>query len=377
MKKIKVLFQHPALAHYRTELFRHLFKCPWLDITLVLNRTKTLYPGANQSFDEYPAIVLHTETNLKWRRELFRLQMTCDCDCIIATLPLSQPGLMSLVATRLRSTALIFFTESWYASGNTSANKHPLLHRLKNMVYKFVVRRADALVVPGQSARDFHEKLGVPKKCIFVANQSSRDLSRSFPVYEKPPSVDSQAFTLLYSSRLLKLKGPDVLLKAFVEVEKTRTDIKLVMVGDGPFLNQCRQMKKEFNLKNVDIVGAVSNEKVGVYFATADAFVLANTGIPYPDAWGLVINEAASMSLPIICTRWAGAVADMVLDGENGFIFEPGNPHSLSMAIIELFSDRHRLMQMGRRSREMFESFNSYDKMAKGFVKAIMFATDK
>jgi len=374
MTRLRLLFQNPAMAHYRVEFFRRLFLSPGVDLKLVLNRESTLYPGQRPDFSDYSPVILNTETNRRWRRDLFRLQMTAEYDCLIASLPLSQPSLLGFLATRLRRKPLIYWTEIWWTATGKTTVRVRMKTWIREALYRWLVRRASAIVVEGSSARDFHLALGIPDGKIFVANHSSEDLSLTHPTSSKLPGDEPTSQTLLYASRLTAWKGADILIRAFAEVEKERTDIQLVMVGDGPLRSRCEALIARLGTKRIKMVGAVPHREVGPYFADADAFVLPNTGDPYPEAWGLVLNEAAGMSLPILCTPMAGAVKDLVEHGVNGLIVPPRDPHALAEAILRLFKDPTALKQMGQRSRERFDAFNSFDKMARGFEDAALYA---
>jgi glycosyltransferase involved in cell wall biosynthesis len=56
------------------------------------------------------------------------------------------------------------------------------------------------------------------------------------------------------------------------------------------------------------------------------------------DQWGLVVNEAVSLNIPVLCTDNPGARDTLVRTGVNGFIFEPGNTEGLAV-LMGLLSD--------------------------------------
>jgi len=77
-----------------------------------------------------------------------------------------------------------------------------------------------------------------------------------------------------------------------------------------------------------------------------------------PSEWyelfGLVIAESFAWGKPVIGSR-LGAVPELIDDGEDGLLFEPGNADDLAEKIRHLIDNQHLLGEMGRRAREKVE----------------------
>ena len=119
------------------------------------------------------------------------------------------------------------------------------------------------------------------------------------------------------------------------------------------------------------------SEEAWKYYSVADIFVLPDGGKGGIDGWGLVINEAASMNLPIVTTYAVGAADDLVINGLNGYVVQPGNISGLHNALEKLIKDKALRTQMGKESRRLFESINDYKKMYHGFHEAIKHVIQK
>jgi glycosyltransferase involved in cell wall biosynthesis len=87
------------------------------------------------------------------------------------------------------------------------------------------------------------------------------------------------------------------------------------------------------------------------------------------DPWGLVVNEAMACGLPIIATDVAGCTADLVRDGENGFVIPSANVGSLTEAMAAFARDPQLASRMGERSATLIETF-SPESCAAGLAKA-------
>ena len=108
------------------------------------------------------------------------------------------------------------------------------------------------------------------------------------------------------------------------------------------------------------------------YFAIADLFVHPHTDMgELTEGWGLVINEAASMSLPIITTDRVGSAPDLVINGENGYIAQAGNIVQLSEKIEELLCDETKLIEFSLASRRAFEKYHRPAQIPQAILEAM------
>jgi len=166
------------------------------------------------------------------------------------------------------------------------------------------------------------------------------------------------------------LKGLDILIKAFDCLRRERNDISLLIVGDGPFAPYCRELCRSLETENITFAGSVAPADRGQFFEQADVFVLPSRFIGnFYEGWGLVINEALSMGLPVITTTAVGAAYDLVVNGHNGFVVQEGSVSDLLKAMQNILAADLELM--GENSRKMFENKNNFKKMAEGFSRAI------
>jgi glycosyltransferase involved in cell wall biosynthesis len=89
------------------------------------------------------------------------------------------------------------------------------------------------------------------------------------------------------------------------------------------------------------------------YYAASDLLVFPSEG----DIWGLVVNEALSMGVPVICTERIGA-AELVIDGKNGYKVPVRSPKLLAERIKHLYYDRVLLSQMSKESMKIRETWS-------------------
>lgn len=129
------------------------------------------------------------------------------------------------------------------------------------------------------------------------------------------------------------------------------------IVGDGPLEADLRA--RVAGSGRVDITGPLSESAIVEELAAATVFALpcVDSADGGKDNLPTVIMEAMAAGLPVVSTRLAG-IPEMVVDGETGFLVEPGDVNGLAARLGELLTDPVRALEMGEagsaRCRKMF-----------------------
>ena len=148
---------------------------------------------------------------------------------------------------------------------------------------------------------------------------------------------------LLYVGRLAPEKGVGILKAVLRELP----GVRLAIVGDGPAR---RDLEREFAGTPTVFAGVRKGRELAALYASADAFVFPST----TETLGLAMLEALASGLPVIAAR-AGATGEVVSDGENGLLYEPGSPDSLVAAVHEIFSEENFRLSLAREARDSAE----------------------
>lgn len=208
---------------------------------------------------------------------------------------------------------------------------------------------ADTIVVPGTAARDYALALGASPNKIHVAPNAVDN--RLFHAAAVDRSKRQDPTTFLFAGRLHPNKGLDVLLDAWVGgIDGARLSI----VGEGSLRDHLQRRLSSEALPEVVLRGHLDRAGLLSEYRAADVFVFPSLS----DPWGLVINEAMAAGLPVITTSAPGAARDMVANGANGFIVDPGDGNALRRCMIELAGDRRLRANMGEKSLQMVEAFS-------------------
>jgi glycosyltransferase involved in cell wall biosynthesis len=158
----------------------------------------------------------------------------------------------------------------------------------------------------------------------------------------------------LFIGRLVPRKGLNFLLEACAILQaRGYQQFSLVIVGEGSARADLEAQGKELGLHNLVWEGRVAYDQMGQYFAQTDVFVFPTL----EDIWGMVLLEAMACGKPVLCSRWAGAAEMMVIEGQNGFQFDPRDPELLA-TLMQKFLDQPELIPvMGAAAHDMLAQY--------------------
>lgn len=175
-----------------------------------------------------------------------------------------------------------------------------------------------------------------------------------------PLSLDGTS--LLFFGHLTRIKGVDILIKAFQEVSQRNLDVHLHLVGDGELRGFCEDFVQSANLNDrVHFWGAQPQNLLFRAIRGADICVLPSRN----DAGPLAILEAMAAGKPIITTR-VGGIPEFVKDGRNGILIEP-EPDQLARTIEFLLDNSDLRHKIGRNNSQDVTTY-SWKKASKEYV---------
>lgn len=159
---------------------------------------------------------------------------------------------------------------------------------------------------------------------------------------------------ILYVGRVSYEKNIMNLLESFSIYAKRNKKDKLVIVGGGPIVEDCKKLVGERGLQDrVIFTGMIKNEelrKSGI-FGAADLFVTASTTENQP----ITVLEAMANSLPAVGTNGMG-MPYIIRDNETGLIVDREDISGFADAIERLFTDDELYARLSYNARKMAES---------------------
>lgn len=158
---------------------------------------------------------------------------------------------------------------------------------------------------------------------------------------------------LLYVGRVSKEKNLELLVDAFRELLRSATNVSLIVVGDGPYL---QEMQDELKGTPTVFTGYLQGEDLAAIYASSDLFVFPST----TDTFGNVVLEAQASGLPVIVTDCGGPQENLI-PGKTGVVVPANNVHALYAAMRDLIKDSLAMQRMAKDARSYMEE-RSFDK---------------
>jgi glycosyltransferase involved in cell wall biosynthesis/O-antigen/teichoic acid export membrane protein len=157
---------------------------------------------------------------------------------------------------------------------------------------------------------------------------------------------------LLFIGKMGFLKGERDLLRALQSVVEVAPNFRLDMLGQlsDTIVAECRELGLQ---PLIDHLGPVSLEERLPFFKRADIFVLPT----YAEGTPISMLEAMAAGLPVISTP-VGGIPDVVEDGVEGYIVQPGDVKALADRIERLVKAPEQRRRMGRLAQDKARPFN-------------------
>jgi colanic acid/amylovoran biosynthesis glycosyltransferase len=157
--------------------------------------------------------------------------------------------------------------------------------------------------------------------------------------------------TILYLGRLVDFKGPEVVIEAFSTACDRGLRGSLVLAGDGPSRAVCESARRRSAYADrIELLGAVDGATGERLRAKADIFTAHNRVGPesgQEEAFGVSIAEAMAAGIPVV-TGSNGSLPEVVENGIQGILFEPGDVEAHADAFLKLADDPELRRAMGR-----------------------------
>jgi len=240
---------------------------------------------------------------------------------------------------------------------------------LKKRATKAVLSKADRLITHSREETGrLKELLGEHTQVItaFLPTYAPIGVKR-YTREQAKEKLGLAGHVLLFFGFVRPYKGLDILLDAMPMVLKEK-DVTLLIVGEfwkdkKKFLHQIDFYRMGSKIRIVD--GYVPNEEIGLYFAASDLVVQ-----PYVSATGSAISQLAyGLDRPVIATR-VGDLKEVIQDGVNGRIVEPGDASGLAKAILKSLESEtlQKLSENAMNTKERF-SWERLGKVITGEMK--------
>jgi len=221
--------------------------------------------------------------------------------------------------------------------------------KLEIWLERTIVRRADFIVAQSIGIKNFFINLfgsEISEKIKIIPNGVDLD---TFDAQITQREVEMPSPMILSVGTLARVKGFDILIKAMPMVLRKYPQAKFIIVGEGPQKSYFHTLAKRLGVEDsLVLTGQAIGSRLKHFYRMASVVVLPS----YSEFFGLVVLEAMAMCKPVISTKVLGP-SDIIINGENGLLTEPGDSKKLADAIIHLLSDQElakNIVFRGRRT---------------------------
>ena len=223
---------------------------------------------------------------------------------------------------------------------------------LFRQVERTLARASDVLVAVSPEVRNELVELGVAPREKFVVIRLGIPLEERLddPTadedYRRLYGIPSGAFVVGWVGRMTGVKDTGAVLEIVNATRERGVDAVLCMVGDGPDRERLEQMAHELGIARACYFVGYQEDVAG-YYRLFDAFVLpsVNEGTPVS-----AIESLASRT-PVVANR-VGGVPDVVRDGIDGFLVEPGDIEGAAEKLEVLARNPELRARLGEAGRE-------------------------
>jgi glycosyltransferase involved in cell wall biosynthesis len=359
MNRKKILIFHPYLAPYRIDLYNSLAQLFDLEVFLSGSMAERNTLGFDLEFVNKQAQFKfsYVERGFYVGRHLLsfvyvKIIKTFQPDIVIA----HELGINTLVAVLLKP----FFKYKLLITVYDSPTIIQVYGKIRKILQQFVIKHSDALLLVHPDVKSYLEgKYRDRNRCRFIffpIIQDDEKLKLKLLAAETQTQQLSSLYNLdnknviLFVGRLESMKCPDMLLRAFKQLNNNNS--LLVFVGSGSLEVELKDFVKENRLKTkVIFTGQLSGSDLYAWYRLADVFVLPSHFEPF----GAVVNEALVAGCKVVVSDQVGA--NSLIDASNGIVFKSNDEQGLVNALKKVENLLPQLPRGNVRPSKMTFSF--------------------
>ncbi len=162
-------------------------------------------------------------------------------------------------------------------------------------------------------------------------------------------------------SRLDPVKDHSTMLKAFARIVGGGREHLFLIVGDGPERGRIEDLIGDLGIRD-NVIMTGFNEDIPGMLAAMDIYMQPSIA----EGLSLTILEAAAAGVPVVSTR-VGGTPEIITDGENGVLIEPGDVDALAGVLRRFLEDRKPFEEMAKKARRRIKEVFSIEEMTRNY----------
>lgn len=387
--KRRIFFVHSEVRSYRVKIFDLLqkkYQTRFL-FTSSLHESEKLPQAKNWDYKYFKSIRFPAyASDVTPGIITYLIKERNNFDTIIFSGIMSFSAHAGFIISKILKKKIILWDETWVIPTNWRIT-------IIKPYLRYMAKNSNALIAAGTKSAQFYQSLGADPKKISIAPNCAENIGKQVKKqklrYLKTKlAFPNNSIIIGYLGRIVEYKNLDCLILAFSKLRKKYKNVCLLIVGDGPYAMKCWSIIERLGNERIIWIGKqtgskaiepVSHNDFIHYLDLVDIFVLPGRFMIHDmvisEAWGLVLNEVASLGKPMISTKSVGGAYDLIKNNENGFIIDPDNVDQMYQALGKLISDKALIKKMGQESKNIINEHFRYPMMLKGFCQAIEFSS--
>lgn len=241
-----------------------------------------------------------------------------------------------------------------------------------NFLKKIVVQNSIKTTVVSNAIKNKFLEIGVDEDNIEVIPMGT-DLTRFSPEKKDKLLEEKYGSYILFVGRLSEKKGINYLIKAMPEILKEFPEIKLLIIGDGEEKDNLVKLTESLNLEgNVIFTGAIPNENLPKYYATADIFIGPSVISKGGDreGFGLVFVESLASGC-ITVSSDLDAIKDIIIEGKTGYMVKQKNHNDIFEKVKYILNNKKEAQKTAKKGREYVLKKYGWKNITKKYKKVL------
>lgn len=340
-----------------------------------------LVTGLTEGFDHHVCCVRSCDPNLvrMWLRpeqytalELPRSRFAVFVPQLVRTIRSYRPDIVhsrnwgaieAVFAARVAGVPVVIHSEHGYDVDGL--HQTPLRQR---WVRRIVCSAADAVFTVSRELRDFHAKQAGVRAGRIRVLYNGVDTQRFAPRQDVRARVRAEngigpdELVVGAVGRMVAIKDYETLIRAAAVLAQTNLNFKLMLVGDGPELANLIALAESLPGVRARLLPLGAREDIPELLASMDVFVQTSLR----EGMSNTLLEAMSAGLPAAVTC-VGGNPEIVEEGQNGWLFRPGDVEHLSQLLHGLAADRDLRNSAGQAARRHVQETFSHDRMLENY----------
>lgn len=282
---------------------------------------------------------------------------SCNLMFITSTPPIQ--GAMAAIVKKIRKIPLVYNLQDIFPdslAGTGLAKKDGFIWKIGCVIENFTYRNADKIIVISQDFKKNIMAKGVPEEKIavvynWVDQNAVVDVPREKNILFDRYHLDRGKFYVTYNGNIGLTQNMDMLMEVAKALEANE-DIQFVLVGNGAYLEQVKQIIKDRNVGNVTLLPFQPYEEISHVFSLGDVgLVISKPGVGANSVpsktWSIM-----SASRPVLANFDENELKTIIEENHCGIFTKAGDKVAFTDAILKLYRDRELCKEMGANGRK-------------------------